>query len=88
MKFIFIPLKREKCKDLKPTEKQIKRVQKIIDHIGVKEVESYIRHFYSEVNINDLEKNEAQKIITGLQFRLPRKPWGGEPMSMSWIQSQ
>jgi hypothetical protein len=73
---------------LKPTDKQAAYVQRIVDCLGTERVESYIKHFYSSVDMTNLEKDQAQKIITGLQTYLPRNHWGGNGMSMGWIQSQ
>lgn len=60
----------------KPTAKQMKRVNKIIDLLGVKEVSNYINNIkgYKNTDINNLDRRQAQKIITGLDAYLPRKP--------------
>lgn len=73
---------------MKPTEKQLAYVNRILSYLGEEKVCLYIRHFYPSVNINNLTKKQAQKIITGLSRHLPQKQWGRDGMSMSWIQSQ
>lgn len=54
------------------TDKQKIRVKKIIDFLGTEYVKSYIQHFYTDVDIDNLTKECAQKIITGLGHRLCR----------------
>ncbi|RXZ78054.1 hypothetical protein EBB07_28780 [Paenibacillaceae bacterium] len=73
---------------MKPTEKQAAYVARIINQLGEERVQKYIQHFYSSATIDNLKKHEAQKVITGLQTYLPLKHWGGNGMSMGWIQSQ
>lgn len=58
------------------TNKQRARVDKIIECLGKDYVTKYIRYFYRYADINNLKKEEAQKIITGLSHRLPRKTVG------------
>lgn len=69
----------------KPTEKQVAYVGRIADYLGEQDVLQYIQHFYPSADMGNLTKDQAQKIITGLSARLP---WGGNGMSMGWIQSQ
>ena len=57
-----------------PTEKQIDYIKRIITFLGRNAVSDYIKRFYPNSNIDCLTKCEAQKIITGLSFRLPGKP--------------
>ena len=61
---------------MRATEKQLIRVRKIISHLGKEKVLSYVQRFYSNADIENLKKQEAQKIITGLDAKLPRKPIG------------
>lgn len=68
-----------------PTEKQTRYVDRIVKYLGEDKVLNYIKYFYPEASLNSLSKNESQKIIKGLSARLP---WGGNGMSMGWIQSQ
>ncbi|MNW65717.1 hypothetical protein D3C74_441230 [compost metagenome] len=75
-------------KRIKPTEKQTAYVNRIIDCLGQQSVHEYIQYFYPTVTMKNLTKDQAQKIITGLSHHLPRKHWGGNGMSMGWIQSQ
>lgn len=56
------------------TLKQKRLIDKIIDYFGKEKVEEYISYFYPKVNIEELKKEEAQKIITGLYHKLPKKP--------------
>lgn len=58
------------------TNKQRARVDKIIECLGKDYVTRYIRYFYKDADINNLRKEEAQKIITGLDHKIPRKTIG------------
>ncbi len=52
---------------MKPTEKQILYIKRIIDKLGEERVLSYIKHFYPHItSISECNRVEAQKIITGL----------------------
>ena len=55
-------------------EKQKRIVDKIIAHFGIEKVTNYIQHFYPNVDMSALTKKQAQKIITGLQTKLPSRP--------------
>lgn len=57
-----------------PTEKQLLRVEKIKNHFGPAEVETYIKRFYKSFSFETMTKDQAQKIITGLAHMLPRAP--------------
>lgn len=59
------------------TEKQASQLHKIVSHFGEEHVQSYIWHFYPDAVLSDLTKEQAQKIITGLGAKLPRKPITG-----------
>lgn len=48
------------------TDKQVAYVQRIVNERGKEYVQSYIRHFYPNADIDNLSKTEAQKIITGV----------------------
>ncbi len=61
----------------KPTDKQIAYVNRIIKHLGFETVESYIQHHRPGTDMNALTKDQAQKIITGLDHRMPKKPIRG-----------
>lgn len=56
------------------TLKQQNRVNKIIEFLGIDYVTEYINRFFQPVDMNNLTKDQAQKIITGLAHKLPRKP--------------
>lgn len=58
----------------KPTTKQIKLVNKIINHLGEERTIAYLSYFFTKVDINNLTKTQAQKLITGKQHILPTKP--------------
>ena len=55
------------------TSKQKQYVNKIIKHLGEDEVLNYILKFYKNIDLENLTKRQAQKIITGLGNRLPFK---------------
>ena len=59
------------------TEKQMKRVNQIIDYIGHDTIQKYIKKYYVKVDMNNLSKEQAQKIISGWDMKLPRKPING-----------
>lgn len=56
------------------TLKQQKIVNKIIDHLGIDYVTKYINNFYKVIDMKNLTREQAQKIITGLSHKLSRKP--------------
>ena len=57
---------------MKPTEKQLAYVKRIIDKLGEERVLTYIKHFYPQItSIADCNRVEAQKIITGLSSFMP-----------------
>lgn len=56
------------------TDKQKTRIETIIDFFGRERVESYIQNFYSDADLTRLTTKQAQKIITGLGTKIPRKP--------------
>ncbi|MFT9494374.1 MULTISPECIES: hypothetical protein [Bacillota] len=68
-----------------PTDKQLKRIQRMIDIRGKQFVESYYSSKFPEGDFEHLTKKQAQKIITGLQWIEPRKPIGGICVNEEWI---
>ena len=57
---------------MKPTEKQILYIKRIINKLGEERVLSYIQHFYPHItSISECNRIEAQKIITGLSSFMP-----------------
>lgn len=57
---------------MKPTEKQILYVKRIIDKLGEERVLTYIKYFYPHItSIADCNRVEIQKIITGLSSFMP-----------------
>lgn len=56
------------------TEKQVKRVKIIINYFGRKDVKEYIDKYFKNVDMDNLTKEQAQKIISGWDMRIPRKP--------------
>lgn len=56
---------------MKPTEKQIAYVERIVAKLGREYVQNYIG-----VEIEKLTKNQAQKIITGLGNRISKPIYG------------
>lgn len=58
-------------KNMEITTKQANRVNKIINVFGEHAVQSYIRRFYENADINHLSRQEAQKIITGFDHKMP-----------------
>lgn len=58
----------------RPTEKQLNRVNKIINYLGQETVKSYFKKFCPNGVYSNMTKKQAQKIITGLGNRLPSKP--------------
>lgn len=59
---------------MKATEKQLKRVEIIIDYFGYQDIKKYIEKYFKNVDMNSLTKEQAQKIISGWDMRIPRKP--------------
>lgn len=59
---------------LSPTDKQKNAIKKIINHIGKESVEKYLDKFFPGRNLNNMTREQAQKIITGLSHKVPRKP--------------
>lgn len=59
------------------TEKQKVKIDKIITHFGREYAQSYIRYFDENADLMNLNKSQAQKIITGLMHRMPRRPITG-----------
>lgn len=55
-----------------PTEKQLFLIEKTISYYGKDKVCDYLHHFYPEASLDNLDKTQAQKIITGLYSKLPR----------------
>lgn len=54
-----------------PTEKQKRLIKKRIQYFGEEKVLLYEKHFFSELqNLENISREQAQKIITGL--RIPR----------------
>ena len=58
----------------KATDKQLKYIDRIMKHVKPKDVRQYVTHFYLDADMNNLTKEQAQKIITGLQSKIPGKP--------------
>lgn len=57
---------------MKPIEKQVLYIKRIIDKLSEKRVLSYIQHFYPHItSISECNRVEAQKIITGLNSFMP-----------------
>lgn len=56
------------------TESQKGRVMATIAYYGWARVEEYITCFYPGADLSRLTRKQAQKIITGLSMRIPRKP--------------
>jgi hypothetical protein len=53
---------------MKPTEKQINRINRMIEYLGGERVLDYIKYFYPHITtVSDCNRIEAQKIITGLE---------------------
>jgi hypothetical protein len=62
---------------MKPTEKQILYVKRIINKLGEDRVLSYIKHFYPYItSLSDCNRVEVQKIITGLGAYLVKPIYG------------
>ena len=54
--------------------KQDLRTEKIIDYFGEEYIINYLVKFFREININNLTKEQKQKIITGLENKIPKAP--------------
>lgn len=61
---------------MKPTEKQMAYVERIINELGEEMVQHYIERFYSCADISNLNKEQAQKIITGLSSHISKPIYG------------
>lgn len=62
--------------EVKATQNQINKINKIISFLGKTKVSNYITHVkrFENTDINNLSKSQAQKIITGLGHKIPNKP--------------
>jgi len=58
----------------KPTEKQLSRIHRLVEYKGEDFVYKYFKRKFPEGDFGDLTKEQAQKIITGLQTYEDRKP--------------
>ncbi len=58
------------------TDKQKVKIDAIIARAGRGPVQSYIRYFYPEAEIDHLTKMQAQKVITGFGRKLPKPVMG------------
>ena len=58
---------------MKATEKQLKRVEIIIDYFGYQDIKKYIEKYFKNVDMNSLTKEQAQKIISGWDMRITRQ---------------
>lgn len=61
---------------MKPTIKQEAYVKRITDRLGRSEVEEYVRYFWKDADIDNLTREQAQKIITGLSHRIAKPIYG------------
>jgi hypothetical protein len=50
------------------TEKQRNQIEKRIKYFGQDEVQRYISFFFPNADINNLTKEQAQKVITGMRM--------------------
>lgn len=56
------------------TDKQLKRVRAIIDYFGYEDINKYINKYFKNADMDLLTKEQAQKIISGWDMKIPRKP--------------
>lgn len=56
---------------MNPTEKQLNQINKRIKLYGEKKIQSYIQYFFPDADLKHLSRQEAQKIITGIQLPAP-----------------
>jgi hypothetical protein len=57
-----------------PTQRQKDRIKRLIDHTGEVFVFDYFKRKFPDGDFNNLTKEQAQKIITGLQTYELRNP--------------
>jgi len=57
-----------------PTDKQITKLNKIIDYLGQETVKNYFKKFYPNGDFSNMTRKQVQKLITGLGNKLPSKP--------------
>lgn len=56
----------------KPTDKQHARINELINHFGKDKIVRHLRRYYPYADIDNLTKNQAQKLIVTKQLDLPR----------------
>lgn len=61
-------------REIYPTQKQENRFKKIIDYLGNESVENYFYKVYPRGDYNNMTRNQMQKMITGLDSKMPSKP--------------
>jgi hypothetical protein len=59
-------------KELLPTARQLKRIQKVIACIGEDRVISYLQKHWPAATLENMNRKQANKIITGMGYVLPR----------------
>jgi hypothetical protein len=57
-----------------PTDKQINRIDRLINYKGIDFVRNYFYIHFPNSNFDTITKSQAQKIITGLHTYEDRKP--------------
>lgn len=68
-----------------PTKKQLDRIQKMMELRGEKFVKAYFYQQFPFGDFNNLCRDSAQKIITGLQWIEQRKPLSNVYVNPNWI---
>ena len=61
----------------KPTDRQVKRLARIVAYLGKDRVKEYFYKQFPYGNFDNPTKNQCQKLITGLGHLLPTKPITG-----------
>lgn len=70
---------------LKPTSKQRSRIARIVEHVGLDFVKRYFCKHFPRGDFDNMTRKQAQKIITGLDYCLPKKPIYGVWNNYSWM---
>jgi hypothetical protein len=68
-----------------PTKKQLERINRFIDLRGKNFVEKYFYSKYPNGDFENMTKESAQKVITGLQWIEPRSPLKNVYTHTEWI---
>ncbi|KZE67977.1 hypothetical protein AWM68_17550 [Fictibacillus phosphorivorans] len=70
-----------------PTEKQTNRIKRLVEHVGEDRVKDYFLSKFPDGDFKNMNRQQAQKVITGLQLLEPRKPIYNVYADPQWLYS-